>query len=266
MSTAVDHRLAKRRHSVSEESARRRLRGLVGLLLLVGLGGFAAWMLYHSSYLAVSEIELGGQVESRAEEILREQGIVDGLPTINVQAGAVEAALLADPWIAAAEVTVTWPGSVTVDVLERVPVGWIDTGERWMLATFDGVVVATAVSPDRSLPIVEMAVDEVVPGGVVGAMPTAALAFLDALPEPWTAETVVFAQGDELLANVSGHTVFLGHSSDMAAKATVLAAMLVEGVPEGAEINVVSPTRPAVKPQALVETSEEIIGESQPKG
>ncbi len=76
----------------------------------------------------------------------------------------------------------------------------------------------------------------------------------------------MFAQGDELLAEVAGHTVFLGYPTDMADKATVLGAMLDEGVEHGAEINVVSPMRPAVKPQPSLETSEEIISESQPPG
>ncbi|MDX1382554.1 MAG: FtsQ-type POTRA domain-containing protein, partial [Thermoanaerobaculia bacterium] len=110
---------------------------MIGLLVLVGVGSTAAWLLYHSSVLAVDRIEVGGQIESRVGEILAEQGLVPGVPTISVDPGSIEEALLADPWIAAAQVIVTWPRSVSVDVRERMPVGWVVAGETWMLAARD---------------------------------------------------------------------------------------------------------------------------------
>ena len=144
MSTVIDSRLADRRRSVIEDGARRRLRRLVLLLFVVGLIGAGAWLVYHSSYLAIADINVDGQVESRATAILAESGVGVGVPTIGVDGGDIEAALLDDPWIAAASVRVTWPGSITVEILEYTPAGWVAVGDRWLLTAAGGEVLDIA--------------------------------------------------------------------------------------------------------------------------
>lgn len=266
MSTVIDQRLIRRRRAVTEDGARRRLRLLLAVMLLVGAGGLAAWMLYHWSYLSLQEVAMSGQAESRAVEILEEQGVVLGVPTVQVHTGAIEAALLRDPWIAAADVRVSWPGSVTVDILERVPVAWVDGGDVWMLASASGVVLTANRSPNADLPTVALGGGAVAPGEGVDEATAAALQFVGALPGATRAGASVSGAVDDLVARVLDLEVVLGYPTDMVAKAAALQALLDDGIEPGSSVNLVSPSRPAVTPQPMVETSEEVIGESQPSG
>lgn len=266
MSTTIDRRMASRRRAVVEHGARRRLRRLLVLLGLVGLGGFTGWMLYHSPLLAVSEVRIGGAVESRAVEIVADAGVAEGVPTINVRSGAIEAALLQDPWIAAASVRVTWPGTVEVEVLERAPAAWIEAGESWLLADPSGVVLEVAQAAPEGEPTIAVGSLPTVPGEAVDRAAVAAVEFLQALPENLVAGAAIAGSEEQLSAVVGGHRVVLGYPSDMRAKAGAVAALLAAGIDAGSEINVVSPERPAVNSRPQVETLEEVIGEAGASG
>lgn len=266
MATVIDRRLADRRRVVSEEGARRRLRRVVLVLALVGIGAVAGWTAYYSPYLSLREVTVGGQAESRAAQILAENGIAVGVPTIKVRRDRIESALLADPWIEAAIVRVTWPGAVSVDVYERVPVAWVQAGAVWLLAAADGHVVERASEPGDDLPRVNVGSDPVAPGDTVDTTATAALRFVHALPATLTGDLVIRGDATELRGVVAGHDTILGYPSDMEAKAAALVALLDAGLAPTTSVNVVSPSNPATRPRLLVETSEEVIGEPQPKG
>ncbi len=266
MSATIDRRIADRRRAVVEHGARRRLRRLLIVLVLVGLGGFVGWLLYHSPLLAVTEVVIEGSVESRAAEIVAAEGVVTGVPTINVRAGAIEAALLEDPWIAAASVQVTWPDTVEVEILERTPAAWVHAGEVWLLADATGVVLEVAATIPEGEPTISVGTTATLPGGTVQPTAAAALEFLEALPERLAADAAIGGTVGALEAVVAGHDVVLGYSSDMRAKALAVSALLESDLPAGAALNVVSPERPAVKPQSEVETLGEVIGEADSSG
>ena len=266
MGTMMDRRLVERRQAVSEDGARRRLRRLLTVVFLIAIGGFGGWMLYQSSYLAVAEVSVDGVSESSAREILDELGVRVGVPTINLRQASIEEALLADPWIAAAVVRVTWPGSVTVELLEFVPAGWVEAGDRWLLVAATGEILASVAERNRPLPSILVGSSPAVPGEKVDEAVAASLDFLGALPDGLVDDVVVRGGDEELHAEVGGRPVLLGYPIDMAAKALALVAVLESGVPMGAEISVVSPDRPAVDLQPDVETSDQMMGEPQPAG
>lgn len=266
MSTTIDRRIADRRRTVVEHGARRRLRRLLVFLVLVGLGGFVGWLLYHSPFLAVTDVMIEGSAESRALEIVAAEGVAAGVPTINVRAGAIEAALLEDPWIAAASVHVTWPDTVEVEILERTPAAWVHAGEVWLLADTTGVVLEVTATVPEGEPTISVGTTATLPGATVEPTAVAALEFLDALPDGLAADASIGGTVGALEAVVAGHDVVLGYSSDMRAKALAVSALLESDLPAGASLNVVSPERPAVKPQSEVETLEEVIGEADPSG
>ena len=266
MTAIIDRRIAERRRTVREDGARVRLRRMLVLLLLVGLGGLGGWMVYHSSYLAIDEISIDGRVESPAEAILAENGVVLGAPTINVRREAIQAALVEDPWIAAASVRVTWPGSVTIELIEEVPLAWVEAGDLWLLATASGTVLEMAAEPPRGRPLISVGSMPVALGVEVDAAAIAGLEFVDELSPELALDAVVRGSSEDLSAVVAGHRLLLGYPTDMAKKAAAFTAVLNSGVPEGAEINVVSPERPAVMPQQLIEASKGVVGGAQPSG
>ncbi len=268
MSTVVDGRIAARRRKVREAGARRRLRRVLGFVALAGLAGFVGWLFFQSSFLAVSEIAVSGHVNAGAEEIVARSGLTAGIPTITVDEAGVEAALEADPWVAKAQVRVTWPGSVEVTVLEHIPAGWVAAGDGWVLASAEGAVLVTATAPPEGAPMIEVGSKTARPGETFeGPVVVGALEFTGTLPAPLAAGAVVTRGENGIEAEVAGHHVILGRPDDMAAKARALVALVDAGLAPEAVVNLMSPTRPAVtNPKPKVETLYQVGAEPQPSG
>jgi len=266
VTTLIDHRIADRRRTVSEAGARRRLRRLLAALVIAALVGFAAWFVYQSPYLAVAEIAVEGQSRSQAAAIVAGAGIEKGVPTITVDAAALEVALLEDPWIAAAAVAVTWPGTVEVVVLEHAPAAWVSSGDGWIMASVAGTALEVAAAPDSTLPIVDLHSERVVLGGEIDRPTAAALQFLEYVGPSLAATAQIGGSADLIEATVDGYDILLGYATNMDEKATALTALLASGIPAGAVINLVSPQRPAIKSQVDIETLGEVVGDAAHAG
>jgi cell division protein FtsQ len=238
------------------------MRWMLAVLALVSLAGVAGWLVFQSSFLAVSEVVIEGDIRSRAREIVAAEGVGQGIATIRVRPNTLEEALRADPWIAAADVRVTWPGTVDVVILEHTPAAWVQAGEEWLLTSTDGVAVERHLLPRADSPRIEVGTTAPPLGTAVDATALAALEFVSVLPDDLADGAVVRGSGEALLGLVAGYEVVLGYPGDMTAKAAALVALLEAGVAEGAKINVVAPDRPAVKGQPLLETSEEVLGDA----
>jgi hypothetical protein len=155
-----------------------------------------------------------------------------------------------------------WPRSVEVTVVEHVPVARVATGATWLVSSSQGAVLA--VGESLVDPLVDVDVGGAQPGDSIDdPLVLGALEFVAALPVELKTDLVVTAEDETLEAAVGGHTVALGNATDMAQKAVTLAVLLGEGVPEGADISLLSPLRPAVSnPQPLVETPPEVSTET----
>jgi len=269
MSTVVDGRIAARRRKVREVGARRRLRRVLGVVALAGLAGFIGWLFFQSALLAVSEIAVTGDSNAPAEEIVAQSGLTAGIPTITVDEAAVEAALEADPWVAKAQVRVTWPGTVEVTVLEHIPAGWVAAGDRWVLASSAGAVLMSAAAPPEGAPVIDLGSRRRIRPGkaFTGPMVVGALEFAGTLPAPLAADAVVTKGETGLEAEIAGHQVVLGRPDDMAAKAVAMVALVDAGLAPEAVVNLVSPTRPAVtNPEPKVQGWYQVGAKPQPSG
>ncbi len=266
MSLSVDPRLADRRREVREGWARRRLRWIMALVAIV-IGAGIGLALVRSPWLAVRTVSVFGAANADVAPVLETQNVVPGVPTISVRPAVIEAALERDPWVARAEVRVTWPGTVEATVVERVPAGWIETEAGWVLVAADGVALIRG-EPTPGEPVVRERVPALAPGEEVPDEELlAALAFLARLPADMAvgAEVSIGAAGIE--ATVAGHAVLLGNRRDMDAKAATLVAMLGAGLDDGTAINLISPSRPAVSyPQPVVEGTGEDVSSFDDSG
>ena len=249
----VDSRLAARRRQVAEGQARSSFTRLIWGLVLALVAALTIW-LFRSPILAVQSIVVQGFESAAIEPILTENGIVVGRPMATVRSGIVTDALMADPRVRTASVTLDWPQKVVVVIEPRRAVAWANLGGQWGRVGVDGVVIATAAEPAAGLPILEVPWDEAVPS----RQALGGLEFLDALDVLVAQQTVVITRGEELWAILPDLAVRLGRPIDMTAKAVALEAVLSQGVEAGSLINLLAPARPAVlTEEAAVSGSEE---------
>jgi len=261
----MDHRIAERRHEVTEERARGRLRWLIWLVLLVVVVAAAIWLV-NSPILSIRTVTVTGAERTDPAAIADGLGIRPGTPTISVKGGPIEAALLESPWISDVNVTVSWPGSVEIDVHERVPVATITTDLGAFGVALDGVLVERTtggsippiVGSDRVVALREG--DRISHAGTLGAVE-----FVAGLSPALQRSTTVTASGDRVDAIIDQYTVLLGRPVDMAFKAAAVEALLATGLEAGSRIDVTAPSRPAVAPpQSQLEGEAETLEQSQP--
>jgi cell division protein FtsQ len=268
----MDRRIADRRRTVREAGARRRMRWILALISATLVGGLIGWMLFESNLLAVSEITISGSGQADVASIVEDFGITEGIPTISADAEGLVGRIVADPWVAAADVTVTWPGSVTITVLEHTAAAWVYAGAGWALAAADGSVLEVAQAPTNAFPTVSVGSQAVAPGEVLDPVAIGAIAFVTSLTEDYRMGATVTGASDAVTAHVAGHVVSLGHPVDMPEKARALAALLDTGLTDQAPVSLVSPLRPAVakphqaNPQVPLDGLVEIPPEPQPAG
>lgn len=265
MTGEVDPRLARRRREVQEASARRRLRWTIWLLALAVAAGLVI-AVFQSSWFAVETITVEGAERTQVLQIMSDMGVEEGVAIVSVRAGEIEDKLRADPWVAEAQVKVVWPRSIEVLVVEYIPIARVRSGETWVVASSQGVVLARGESLVE--PFVDIDVGSADPGDEIGdKLVLGALEFVASLPVEFKGGLVVAAAESELFATVTGRSVMLGATTDMAQKAVTLAVLLEEVIPEGAIINLVSPLRPAVvNPQSEVESSQEVTTQTTASG
>lgn len=252
----VDHRIAARRRQVAEVHARSRFSRLLWLLSLAATAATSVWLL-RSPLLALHEVSVGGIDRAEVDGILAGAGVIEGKPMVSIRLDRVEEALLEDPRIKQAAVALDWPQRIVIEVVQRRPVAWAAVGDSWALVGADGVALAMSDRPASGFPRLEVG---------WGAEPTVevlgGLAFLSELDPVVGARTTLIAAGGELWALIDGMNVRLGRPVEMESKARALEAVLVEGVPATATINLIAPARPAV---SVATTSTTLESLSQPE-
>ena len=255
--TVMEPRVAERRKSVSEDRARKRLKWILLVIVVIALVIGAMWLI-RSPVLSIREVEVSGAAQSDPRSTVGELGMDIGTPTIDVDGDAIAAEVLTDPWVKAVDVTVEWPGSVTIEVTERTPLASVLAGEQWLLVGRDGGAITVVSQPGDSDALIAIDQGSLQPGDViVDSAVLGALDFIDHLSQDRQAGIRIRTEGDGIVASVQGHDVRLGRPTDMAQKASVLDALLDSGVKAGAAIDLIAPLRPAVtNPQPQVETEE----------
>ena len=246
----MDDRFAERRQAVAEDRARRSLRRAFRLVLVAAVIAGVAY-LFQSPVLSVDRVEVEGVSRSETESVLEGLEIVSGEPMVFLDIDEARAAIEADPWVESVVVERSWPTTVVVEVEERSPVAVIEGS----MVAVDGVVLPG--DPVAGLASVVME-SEVVNGAHRAPEMLGALEFLDALGPGLRPDAAVGTGEEGLFAFVSGYRIRLGRAVDMTAKARALVSVLEQDPPEGSEITLFAPERPAVMaPDAVTPTEQE---------
>jgi len=261
----MDHRIAERRHEVTEERARGRLRWLIWLVLLVVAAAAAIWFV-NSPILSIRTVTVTGADRTDPTAVAEGLGVRSGTPTISIDGGAIEAALLTSPWVAEVDVRVSWPGSVEIDVRERVPLASMTTDLGVFDVAVDGVLVGRSEGGSVP-PIIQSGRTGATREGdrISHAATLGAIEFVAGLSPALRRSTTVTIAGDTVGAVVDRHNVVLGRPVDMTFKAAAVEAVIATGLEEGSRLDVTAPSRPAVAPpQSQLEGETETLEQSQP--
>lgn len=196
-------------------SRRRRLAWLVGtaavLLLIVGSVGAA-----YSPLFAVERIEVVGTTSLPAATVEEALSAQLGTPLPLVDASAVKAALVAFPLVESYTLEARPPHDLVVRIVERTPIGVIQTDAGWTLVDAAGVALETSPTAPEGRPVLEIA------GGTTsGAFESAGLV-MRALPDAIAAQVTRVAattRDDVTLTLASGTQVVWGAVEETGQKA-----------------------------------------------
>jgi cell division protein FtsQ len=177
----VDPRIEARRADVRlARLARRRRRWLAGSIAMTVV--VLSYALTRTALLDVDGVVVRGAVQTPPEDVRSASGVHPGLALTDVDEVAAEAGVQALPWVAVADVTRSWGGSVEIAVSERtaeIAVG----AEDGSVALVDGARRVLAVLPEApaSLPLVR-GVGRESPGATMPPSIDGALALARSLP------------------------------------------------------------------------------------
>lgn len=217
------------------------LRGRIGVALatvvVLVIGGVVA--LYVTPLLSVRTVETSGVPEALSAQV--ESAVPVGTPLLRVDTGVAEARIEQIPRVESATVERHLPSTVTITVVERVPVAFVDLSDGTHLFDRNGVDFAVEAPPEG---VIEL----VTPTAQTGDRTTEdAVSVLAGLPDDLRQLVVrVDAPRDTAisLALSDNRTLAWGSADDSEYKAQVARALLTQ---PGAVYDVSSPDLPTIR-------------------
>ena len=224
---AVDPADPRRRaHGQAQRSVRRRaLRAGQAVLLLLPVL-VVAWVLFASSWLAVDRVVISGLDRLSDAQVREAVGVRPGTPLARVDVGDVGDAVRRLPPVASVDVERSWPGTLRVQVRERVAVAGLPRDGKVTLV--DAGAVPFAIVGSLPQGVVRLEVDELGRGDPVTR---AALEVHTGLPDPLRERVrTVRADGprDVVLLLADEQEVVWGSPGEAATKAAAALALLRE--------------------------------------
>lgn len=152
-----------RRREHQRRVRRRRLRLLAAVLAVAAVAGGLVWVVFGSPLLVAREVEVGGTALLTPESVVQTAAVPLGVPLARVATGEVADRVRTLAPVAAVEVALRWPHTVTVTVTERElrlvrehagSFEWVDGTGTIFHATPerpDGAVLAEASSDEPEL-------------------------------------------------------------------------------------------------------------------
>jgi cell division septal protein FtsQ len=246
----MDPRISARRTAVTREQGRRRLRVLVGLLLVTALlvGG---WYALHSAVFSARAITVVGATHETAAQVEAAGDLTSDRPLIDINTGATAAAIAQLPWVQSAKVTVHWPDGVRVAITEAVPaLTMAEPGGKWAELSAKGRVLTLVAAQPPGLLVISGPTLPGAVGSTLTAADRAALGVASTLPASFKAQVtaVRVEPGDWIqLALTTPILVDLGTTTQLTAKYEDVSSILAGAtLHDGDVIDVSVPDAPTV--------------------
>ncbi|MFD4421516.1 FtsQ-type POTRA domain-containing protein [Agromyces sp. NPDC058484] len=203
-------------------SRRRRITWAVVVGSIVALVSVVAVGAY-SPLMALREVRVEGAERVPAAEVQAAFAEVIGTPLPLIDPAEVRTALEAFTLIETYATETIPPGTLVVRIVERTPVGVVDTGSGLELVDAAGVVIDRPAERPDGQPLIE------VDGGVAAEGFRAVAAVVRSLPADVRAQLTraTAATADDVrLELAGGASVVWGNAEDSTLKADVLAALM----------------------------------------
>ena len=143
----IDPRIRARRIQVRRTEGRRRLHRLTALAVACAVV-VSGWWLTLTPLFDVDHIRVHGADHTESAAVLEVVDIHRGDALLTAAVERAARALAQLPWIATAQVRRSWPGTVSITVVEREPVAAIATTRgAWVLVDRGGRQLATQKEP-----------------------------------------------------------------------------------------------------------------------
>lgn len=263
----TDPRIHERRVEVARAAGRRRLRILLGSLVVV-LVGVLGLLVLHSSLFAVRRVTVVGAPSVDRAAVLAAAGLGTHPPLVDVDTAAVAARVAALPQVASAEVHVEWPSGVEIVLSERRPAAVAAAGPGpaagWAVLDATGHVLQRVATRPAGLPLVTPAVPPGPPGSVLPPAASPLLATATALPPLLVpqVESVGYASAGSIVLRMHGPlTVVIGSDSYLHQKLDSLSILLEDVATRGiATIDLSVPSAPVLTPIGVRPTVHRIGG------
>ncbi|MFC9918924.1 FtsQ-type POTRA domain-containing protein [Agromyces binzhouensis] len=209
------------RQEVRRFTRRSRLRRATWITLAASIVviGVAAVAIAYSPLMALREVRVEGTSRIAAADVRAAFDDRVGTPLPLIAPDEVQRALSAFPLIETYSTETVPPGTLVVRVVERTPVGVLDTSSGLMAVDAAGVVVERVDALPDGLPLIE------VEGGIDDPSFRAAGRVLRSLPAELRAgiASVTAASADDVRFELDGGaSVIWGSADDTALKTTVL--------------------------------------------
>ena len=226
----------------TKRSRRRRLAWAIGLgsvvVLVVGVLAAA-----YSPLMALREVRVEGAQRIPPAEVQAAFRDSLGTPLPLVTSAEVQRALGGFALIETYSIETIPPGTLVVRIVERAPIGVIETNDGLALVDAAGVVIERPSERPEGQPLITAA------GGIAGEGFRAAGSVVRSLPAEVRSQLVAVeaATGDDVrLELAGGSAVVWGSAEESAQKAAVLSRLMVAAPPDSVSVYDVSSPANAV--------------------
>lgn len=118
----------------------RRWRTLLITVLVLLVAGLGTWLLYFSDHLVADRVEVAGASSVSAQRVETVARVPLGTQLARVDVDVIRARVESIAAIGSAEVSRSWPATLSIEVTERQPVAAVERGGRTLTVDLDGVL------------------------------------------------------------------------------------------------------------------------------
>ncbi|MFI9718735.1 cell division protein FtsQ/DivIB [Streptomyces sp. NPDC052396] len=218
------------------------------------LGAGVTWVLYGSSLLRATRVEVTGTTVLTPAEVREAAAVPLGDPLVSVDTGAIEDRLRARlPRVASVDADRSWPHTISLKVTERQPKAVLEKDGKFIEIDGMGVRFATVIRAPERVPRLTLETSEDSPAAAstrrFGAhrLEREGVRVANDLPAPVRQDTVAVRvrSYDSITVELTGgRTVVWGSGERGDAKARTLTA-LMKAAPGAKHFNVSAPSAPA---------------------